>query len=333
MFSEGFAALRERLAVRYYTSVSAFSADFGAVFSRVLELPTVSDTAEVEAQINEGAQSKDYTSEYKEKRKLAKRIVKAVQPALEDATLKESELLRKPFEMELQQLDLLLEKSLASRRDSLNGALPTEITEIEAAAQQLVTDDCARLTQANGNIEESDHGDPSINALGIYNNSISAEDNLGEPVSEARMEGTQKVTAPPPDNNHAQGRLTNGFVHAHGGDQVQGIVKIHEPSTPSVSMHGSSQPLSHGGIPWYMETFDPDGTTIQEERWTGRELVRGMSEELSDMEDEELSGLMDGDASEGIRGDLNGTLHPDVAAIAAAKRKAAAKRRRRRGFG
>ena len=345
MFSEGFAALRERLAVRYYTSVSAFSADFGAVFSRVLELPTVSDTAEVEAQINEGAQSKDFSSEYKEKRKLAKRIVKAVQPALEDATRKESELLRKPFEKELQQLDLLLENSLASRRDSLNGTLLVEMTETEAAAQQLVTDDHAHLTQVNGMMEVSTHNGTSVDALGIFNDTTSATVDPENTAPEAKIgEKRQRDTVlnrPTPENsnatpptNGAQGQehLANGVVSERGSNQGAAIIQILEPPTPPMSTGGDIQPLSNGGIPWYMETFDPDGTTIQEERWTGRELVRGMSEELSDMEDEELLGLMDVEASEGIRGGGNHTLAPDAAETAAARRKAAAKRRRRRGY-
>ena len=59
---------------------------------------------------------KTLTSEQKEKRKLARRIIKAIKPMLEDATKKESELCKKPFEMELKALDLL---SLSSRRDSI----------------------------------------------------------------------------------------------------------------------------------------------------------------------------------------------------------------------
>jgi NuA3 HAT complex component NTO1 len=54
-------------------------------------------------------------------------------------------------------------------------------------------------------------------------------------------------------------------------------------------------PLSHGGIPWYAEQFDPVGTTFLEERWTGRDVVRGMSEELSELDEAELKELTDMD--------------------------------------
>jgi len=316
------------------------------VFSNILDLPTVSDTAGVEAQINQGAQSKDFTSEYKEKRKLAKRIVKAVQPALEDATRKESELLRKPFEKELQQLDLMLENSLVSRRESVNGILPVEMAETEAAAQQLVADDRPHPTRVNGDFGVSNYSDITMDALGIFNGNSSATVNLDNSVPKDKLgEKRPTINAPnqptpehtdsisPTNGAHDQGNNTYGI--GSEGRIIQGPVgiRIREPPTPPMSTGGDRQPLSNGGIPWYMETFDPDGSTIREERWTGRELVRGMSEELSDMEDEELSGLMDVERAEEVRkGGEDGTLHPNTAEVEAARRKEAAKRRRWRGY-
>lgn len=345
VFSAGFAQLQERLAVRYYTSVSAFSADFGAVFSTVLGMPMVSDTAQVQAQMNEGTSSKDLTSEYKEKRKLAKRIVKAVQPALEDATRKESELLRKPFEKELQQLDMLLENSLASRRDSMSGPLHEEITETEAAAQQLLSDDQMHSARFNGDSEVSRHEATPANALGISSETpIPMDVDATIPTSRSKEDQKSEIAHHQPTPEHSnetptmsavtpQEHLANGLATNSRAGQDTGSIQVHEPPTPPISTGGDPQPLSNGGIPWYMETFDPDGTTIQEERWTGRELVRGMSEELSDMGDEELSGLVDLEPTDGIRESGDDTLHPaDADQIAAARRKAAAKRKRWRGY-
>ncbi|KAJ5416408.1 Zinc finger PHD-type [Penicillium cf. griseofulvum] len=42
-----------------------------------------------------------------------------------------------------------------------------------------------------------------------------------------------------------------------------------------------------------MQPFDPVGTTVHEERWTGRDVMRGMSEELSELDEDELEGLKD----------------------------------------
>ena len=44
-------------------------------------------------------------------------------------------------------------------------------------------------------------------------------------------------------------------------------------------------------MPWYIREFDPMGIEVSEERWTGREVVRGMSEELSSMDEAEVRDL------------------------------------------
>lgn len=307
----------------------------------MLELPAVSDAAEVEAQINERAQSKEFSAEYKEKRKLAKRIVRAVQPALVDATQNESELLRRPFEQELRQLDLLLEQSFATQNEAPNGQRILEISETEAAAQQLVDDHHAHQSQVNGNIEINNHVDDTANALGISNGIADTDIDLGTAGESHPQAATphqspfQEVDAGPlmTTGIGSHDLILNGVSHDQASHEGPSTIQINEPITPSTRGGGEAQPLSAGGIPWYMETFDPEGTTVQEERWTGRELVRGMSEELSDIEDEALSGLMDVEVTNGAQSANDGTLRPDAAAVAAARRKAAAKRRRNRGYG
>ncbi len=54
---------------------------------------------------------------------------------------------------------------------------------------------------------------------------------------------------------------------------------------------GPTDSLIDGGILWYMEGFVPEGTTAVEVQWAGREAVRSLSEDLTDMDDEELNGL------------------------------------------
>ena len=63
--------------------------------------------------------------------------------------------------------------------------------------------------------------------------------------------------------------------------------------TPILSEEDQQLPLAQGGIQWYMQPFDPIGTTIHEERWTGRDVMRGMSEELSELDEDELKDLVD----------------------------------------
>ncbi|KAL9590235.1 MAG: hypothetical protein Q9203_000963 [Teloschistes exilis] len=306
IFQKGFSVLRARLSERYYTSTAAFFADFSAVFSETIGLPVAADNAEIEARVAGDAAAKDLILEFKAKKALAKRIIKAVQGIFEDAMRKESELCGRPFEKELRDLDMIFENSLRSRRGSagmIQGGILGEVEEYE-----------------------------TLNGTGT---------------SSSRQDGMEVDTEPLPP--HAGHELTpdepNGAVHI-GGTNVKSLMNgassmsmdpavssQREPPTPPLSSAGQPQPLSAGGIPWYMEPFDPDGSTIHDERWTGRELVRGMSEELSDMDEAELSGLVDGGfVDDTAQGDAHSELAAEKLAKREARRKATARRKRNRGW-
>ncbi|KAF2399709.1 hypothetical protein EJ06DRAFT_582952 [Trichodelitschia bisporula] len=118
------------------------------------------------------------------------------------------------------------------------------------------------------------------------------------------------------------------------------------PAVPTLSISASTDPSprvgpatpltteqllasrSRGGVPWYLSAFDPDGTTVYDERV---ETPRDMSEDLSELDDEALNGLVEQSPDE-----LTQTAEEDnaaevaAAAEAAAKKKARAKRRRAR---
>ncbi|MCJ1391697.1 nuA3 HAT complex component nto1 [Xylographa bjoerkii] len=301
-FRLGLAQIRDRMDERFYTSVSTFSTDLGTVFSVGIGMSTVhADTAEVQSQIIDDRSRKDLSAEQKEKRKLAKRIIKAIQPALEDAMRKESELCRRPFEKELRDLDLLLETSISSRRDSLTGSAIEDASDDDAQG--------SRHPATNGHV--TDAADPVL-----------AAKSTGAATTDNALPNGAHAYSPPhaasaPELEHDP-ILTNGAItspqatqslHFHLED-AQLATSVHDndpalhgltesrPQPPTPPLSSSSNPasaLSAGGIPWYMEPFDPAGTTVHEERWTGREVARGMSEELSDMDEEEVDGLVDGE--------------------------------------
>lgn len=334
------------------------------MISTAIGLPIAADTAGVQAHINGEASSKDLTAEYKEKKKLAKRIIKAVQGSLEDAMRRESEVCQKPFEKELRELDLLLENSLLSRHDSLTGSVVGDVSDIEVEENRVSQPkDTSRESRGDsemypdeepvaGDTEEGKHDSYSTREI----ESVSAIlDSTLENPKETEPGPTQEScielvltnhsaahqhptpedsnTTPPILNGEiAHNPKPNGLPHDSASAQASGAIQHAEPPTPPLSSGGDLQPLSNGGIPWYMDPFDPEGTTIQEERWTGRELVRGMSEELSDMDEEELLGLVDGDMTDNAQGLGAATLNTDVARVAASRRKAVAKRRRWRGY-
>ena len=95
-----------------------------------------------------------------------------------------------------------------------------------------------------------------------------------------------------------------------------------EPLTPPRSEKNLLNPLHNGGIPWYLEPFDIHGTTVHEPIWAGREVLKAMSEDLSELDDDELDGLADSDP-----------VQPDEEAADAQAielRRAAARKRQRR---
>lgn len=325
IFRDGFTEVEMNLNKHYYTSVADFSQDFGVVFKSALEASPLYDTAT--AQTEGEVLTKDAQSDLKLGKALAKRIVKAVKEPLEDATRKESQLRQKSYEKELRDLDRLLENSVSSRRDSINGKHLSDgkdgVSRQEPSIHGAVP---------NGFLQDDTDGqnalDQDEDALGDIDIDPAIMQAL-EPASTKRKGNRQQPTPesiPAMNGINGHGHMRVAIRGGAGSGRAANSVLASEPPTPPMSSGEGSHPFSQGGIPWYMQPFDPSGTTIEEERWTGRELVRGMSEDLSDMDEEELSGLVDGSDS------MNGVSQQQAAEAAEKKRKANTKRKRKRGF-
>lgn len=276
-----------------------------------------------------------------------------MQASLEDATRKESELCRKPFEKELRDLDLLLENSIHYRRDSLANSLGGEVSEIDAEDHQLsVIRDSMSHAKINDNSSDGIGKECSLKMSGEIGRKPS-ESAFNYPCQEERIdaglgihrdvENDSKYTTaahqPTPEDSNATPPANRGIESNRDNVEVGSNITIGhndkpaqrvEPPTPSLSSEGDIHPFSNGGIPWYMEPFDPVGTTIEEERWTGRELVRSMSEELSDMDEEELSCLVDIEMTGTSNVITEESLHPQSAVASTVENKP--KRRRWRGY-
>lgn len=260
-FAAGLFSIRQRLNERFYPSVASFSADLASLFTSEIGVGPAGDTAELQAQIS--GRAPELSIEQREKRKLAKRIIKAIQPALEDAIRKESELNRKPFEKELKELDVILDHSVLSaepegdtefdigphdtKPEAMEGVEPTTTTTTVAEAAP-ETQAQAKTTELNG----APNGEEAV-----------APD---EAVAEPELVEETKPNAGPIYRRHP---------------------------TPVLTEADQRLPLAQGGIQWYMQPFDPIGTTIHEERWTGRDVMRGMSEELSELDEDELKDLVE----------------------------------------
>lgn len=255
-----------------------------SLFTSEIGVESAGDTAELQEQIS--GRASGLSLEQREKRKLAKRIIKAIQPALEDAIRKESELNRKPFEKELKELDVILDHSVMSRRDSIEGD-----TELEAD-QPDAQPDVMEGVEATGDAAEA-------------------------PAEPQPTEDTVLTEGPAPEEATAEEPAPTDETKPN----INATYNRHP--TPVLTEEDQQLPLAQGGIQWYMEPFDPIGTTIHEERWTGRDVMRGMSEELSELDEDELKDLMDEELDQGPT---------DVPAKAPVKSKQNVRRTRRGRF-
>ena len=180
---------------------------------------------------------------------------------MEDAIRNESELNRKPFEKELKELDVILDHSVMSRRgDSIEPegytepGIETEKTEPVAD----IMDDVESTTIAAGPQQEHQALDDTLFPQEAGLEKVNIEEST--PMQDSK-----------PNIN----------------------ISYNRHPTPILSEEDQQLPLAQGGIQWYMQPFDPIGTTIHEERWTGRDVMRGMSEELSELDEDELEDLVD----------------------------------------
>ncbi|KAL1999080.1 hypothetical protein VTN02DRAFT_5079 [Thermoascus thermophilus] len=329
IFRKGLLSVRAKLEQRAYTSVATFSADLARVFTSEIGVQPAGDTAELQMQIS--GRAPELSLEQREKRKLAKRIIKAIQPALEDAIRKESELNGKPFEKELKDLDLILENSVSSRRASISGGPPDAEHLESAAVTNGVHGDSDEHGQAVAKTEPGDESqpiasDPTDDVVMLDADQQEASkpaDNESGSVPDATPTaasgpGSDDSANPQVPDPHTVGDLTTNGVKNDNesvSSQLAGPAAAApppEPPTPPLSFEDDQQlPLAQGGIMWYMQPFDPEGTTIHEERWTGRDVMRGMSEELSELDEDELKDLVDNDLEEGAEAVPNGTWNAE----------------------
>lgn len=283
-----------------------------AALSAELGFAAVTNINEAEQQLNQVSHS-SLTSEQKEMKKIVKRITKVLQPHFEDAIRKESELAGRPYE-KLPDLETLLNQKLQRRSSVLshdeNIRQTTETDQPNVGQVHkgvLDGEEAAAIGQKSEEIQMAPTPDE---------NGADADRTHDEAADEAAIALQLGQDALHVSQTQAQG---DGLAENHG--HVDGRP---EPLTPPRSEKNLLNPLGNGGVPWYFETFDVHGTTVYEERYTGREVLRDMSEELSELDDDELDGLANSDPVRSLD-----TAESNVAAI----KKAVARKRQKRSRG
>ena len=282
-----------------------------AVLSSQLGFAPVTTLGDAENQMNKVAHS-TLTSEQKEMKKLVKRIAKGLQPLFEDAVRQEAEIAGRPYEKLPDLETLLYEKlqrrpSLLSNADSVRQTTETDPTIAEHVEEGAING--GEIAGLSGKPEEVQLAPtPDDNAA----DTLHVHDDAADEAAIAAQFGQDAMHA---SNDEASGD-TMDLDTSDGNDRT-------EPLTPPRSEKNLLNPLGNGGIPWYLEKFDIRGTTVYEERYTGREVLRDMSEELSELDDDELDDLADSDP-------IRASNAPDTATIPAVQKAASRKSQKRR---
>jgi NuA3 HAT complex component NTO1 len=309
VFTDGFSDLQARLDEKFYTSVQAFRTDMAAAMSEVVSFAPISTVGgDAEHDMNR-IQHGNLTAEQKETKKLLKRINKGLHPHFEEALRREADLAGRSYE-EQPDLEALLNLAVQRRTSALSTESIRQTTETEQPLSK-----------------QHDHLMPDGEAEAVA----------------AKAEDVQ--LAPTPDDNAADPHRT---AHDEAADEAAIAAQLgqdamhasfEQPQSDAMDLdHDENNgqtltpprseknlnPLGNGGIPWYLEPFDIHGTTVYEERYTGREVLRDMSEELSELDDDILDGLADSDP-------VRPSDAPD-SNVAEVKKVVARKKQRRRGW-
>ncbi|OHF02709.1 PHD-finger domain-containing protein [Colletotrichum orchidophilum] len=308
IFKEGLLELQEKLECRFYTNILVFTHDL----CEVIHVGINTEPTHLESASQGGTLSpvKQNFHDPRQRKALGKRILKAVQPQLETALKTESEITHKPYETLAQEFEGMLEASIEFRQPSITVSRTEESTEpsqdtimVDAATEQITVanDESVRVAGATADAaademdvdaegEDDDEGNIEVNtstlnkSSDVHSSNSSVAGHEGNGKAAIKTEGSLVSTMQPADTPPE----TNGYVSASRPTQPA-------PPTPPQSNgslgNESTDPLSEGGVPWYFSDFKPKGTTIVEEQWTGREALRSLSEDLTDMDEQELEGL------------------------------------------
>jgi NuA3 HAT complex component NTO1 len=245
------------------------SADINTIHQKLNEVPA--GTAEHHA----------LSHDQKELKKLAKRIVKAVKELTEGAVKKEAELrglqhgetMRKIESFALFSADVTksIEPDAEDSRELTKRRSVSNASAVAGASPDVKADVDVEMHDADGSTEDAVASKPT---------------NLDNPTPASMPVSSASST-------HSHTVKTNSSKPTEPLSPPISTASAHRPGTANGNhtQSGENDPFTNGGVAWYLTPFDPMGTTVHEERYTGREVMRDMTDELSDMDEDALMDL------------------------------------------
>lgn len=306
LFYDGLLAISSRVEQRYYTTTLTFAHDLCEVIHNGINTePNRPAEASPNPALGPPMPARvESFSDPRERKKLGKRILKAVQPHLEMALRLESDANHRPFDGLKQQLEAMIERGIeySPKPVGQGGDGEVEQSEDVIIAVRGLNHGGITIGDGNSDVEMTDDNnqasvdgnievDTSAMEAGTKAESaqttpvvvaVSSFEAMGTKSDEPATNGIQPVNTPPETNG------TNGYVSVPSTSQPA-------PPTPPQS-NGSlgRQPidaLTDGGILWYLKEYELEGTSAAEIEWDIQNDVDSVSEELSEIDDEELKEL------------------------------------------
>lgn len=344
--------MQAKLDERFYTTTLAFTHDLcEAIHVGINTEPKPTSASQARADALQASPSKQASAtDAGFRKRLGKRIFQYVKPTLLEALQVECDITHKPFDNLVKELEGMIDASLELRQPSITVSQADAAERSgdvimvgagDVAGQIVVRDpgDVDAESEEDGDeevagdemdVDDDRHGHVksggvkvktsplkmAVKVNGVVSSSTSvAGDGDLEPQSERHMANGIKASGSPPS--------TNGFMPPANVNPAQGGPLTPPQSNGSLG-RGPTDILNEGGLPWYLNGFGLEGTTAVDEPWSGRDAVRCLSEELTDMDDEELKGLafeVDGDNVATPSADIVGTGDVAAASLSSPARK------------
>jgi NuA3 HAT complex component NTO1 len=302
LFQEGLETIRDKLQQRHYIFVQPFATDLAHVFREKIGFRHDSNGPV------------KLTQEQKDIKLRANRIIGRIKPTLMDAARKEAELGHKTdIEEEARKIAVIFDNSV------VHSSQGKEEHEDELQASKLTNgyggDDIFQDAEGDVEMAEDRNSFPPPVEESTATNASEAREGITDTAAIRLVIGPGQTI---PISN------TNGSIPALSNSGSTNPSTTHpDPLTPP-RIEGLLEPLAKGGIAWYLERFEPHGTTVHEEMWSGRDVLRGMSEELSELDEDTMNGLVD----EEMQDAENAAAGAQTLKVIPAKKKAAARRKR-----
>ncbi|KAH7360466.1 PHD-finger domain-containing protein [Rhexocercosporidium sp. MPI-PUGE-AT-0058] len=302
IFTDDLLKMQKKVESRFYTTAMSFALEFCEIFRNgILSEPPVKPETAVSRELEKGSTIKKTPLDIKERRRLGKRIIKAIQPQLEAAVKSEAEISGKPVDRHLKDLLELLDSSYSAGQDSISVSLGDtgSVGDLDADqdTQMVRNSEAAASVTASGAQQSSvvaeDVEMPDADAPG---EEVDDEPNGVALLTEDDTINTETALIEVDGNVSQKASQTNGIKNSSTSPETNGYVSAQEviqpaPPTPPTSNGDTNTDqadiLANGGIPYYLKDFQPEGTSLLQ----GADVMSSFSEELSEMDDEELRGL------------------------------------------